>query len=169
MAREPDEIHHGGGKHRVDALDVEIARLAARRHGVVAARQLTGIGASSRAIERRVDKSRLHRIHRGVYAVGHDRLTIRGRWMAAVPAGGPGTVLSHRPARSPTRGSRAASPPGRSRSASRRSSAATGSLPLSSTRPSKPRAVAASRTVSGPTRGSSPSCRASPAMPRPTR
>ena len=32
---------------------------------------------------------RLHRVHRGVYAVGHRRLTGHGRWMAAVLACGP--------------------------------------------------------------------------------
>jgi very-short-patch-repair endonuclease len=38
------------------------------------------------------------RLHRGVYAVGHDRLRIEGRWLAAVMACGPGAVLSHRDA-----------------------------------------------------------------------
>src|SRR5204863_768092 len=38
------------------------------------------------------------RVHRGVYAVGHPRLTGRGRWMAAVLACGPDAVLSHRSA-----------------------------------------------------------------------
>jgi len=37
----------------------------------------------------------LHRIHRGVYAVGHRALSHRGRWMAAVLACGEGAVLSH--------------------------------------------------------------------------
>jgi very-short-patch-repair endonuclease len=41
---------------------------------------------------------RLHRIHRGVYALGHKRLTAKGRWMAAVLACGPGAILSHRDA-----------------------------------------------------------------------
>ena len=39
---------------------------------------------------------RLHEVHRGVYAVGHRKLTMRGRWMAAVLA--TGDVLSHRAA-----------------------------------------------------------------------
>ena len=34
-------------------------------------------------------------MHRGVYAVGHPRLTLRGRWMAAVLACGPDALLSH--------------------------------------------------------------------------
>jgi predicted transcriptional regulator of viral defense system len=38
---------------------------------------------------------RLHRIHRGVYAVGHQGLSKDGIWMAAVLACGPGAVLSH--------------------------------------------------------------------------
>lgn len=40
----------------------------------------------------------LHPVHRGVYAVGHVKVTQRGVWMAAVLAGGPGAVLSHRDA-----------------------------------------------------------------------
>ena len=37
----------------------------------------------------------LHPVHRGVYAVGHRRLTVRGEWMAAVLAGGETAMLSH--------------------------------------------------------------------------
>ena len=48
--------------------------------------------------EHRLRCGRLHRIHRGVYAVGHRKLTRRGRWMAAVLAGGRGAALSHRSA-----------------------------------------------------------------------
>jgi predicted transcriptional regulator of viral defense system len=46
----------------------------------------------------RARAGRLHSLHRGVYAVGHTALTLRGRWMAAVLALGPGAVLSHRDA-----------------------------------------------------------------------
>jgi hypothetical protein len=38
---------------------------------------------------------RLHRVHRGVYAVGHIGLTPEGRWLAAVKACGPVAALSH--------------------------------------------------------------------------
>ena len=41
---------------------------------------------------------RLCQVHRGVYTIGHRLLTQHGRWMAAVLAYGPGTVLSHRAA-----------------------------------------------------------------------
>jgi hypothetical protein len=36
-----------------------------------------------------------------VYAVGHDRLRLEGRWLAAVMACGPGAALSHRDAAAP--------------------------------------------------------------------
>jgi very-short-patch-repair endonuclease len=45
-----------------------------------------------------VAAGRLTRIHRAVYAVGHGRLTGRGRCMAAVLAYGPGAVVSYRSA-----------------------------------------------------------------------
>jgi len=49
-------------------------------------------------VQDRVAGSQLHRIHRGVYAVGHRKLTLKGVWMGAVFAGGPGAALSHRAA-----------------------------------------------------------------------
>jgi hypothetical protein len=42
----------------------------------------------------------LHRVHQGVYAVGHRALRVEGRRLAAVLACGPGAVLSHRSAAS---------------------------------------------------------------------
>src|SRR4051812_18754498 len=81
---------------RVPTLsDRPIAALAARQHGVVARGQLRGLGYKETAIANRVAAGRLHRIHRGVYAVGHPLLSARGRWMAATLAGGRGAVLSH--------------------------------------------------------------------------
>jgi very-short-patch-repair endonuclease len=76
-------------------LDREIAALAVRQHGVVAHEQLIALGLESRAIAHRLVAGRLHAIHRGVYAVGHPVLGIRGHWMAAVLACGPGAALSH--------------------------------------------------------------------------
>lgn len=40
-------------------------------------------------------RGRLHRLHRGVYAVGHRSLPLEARFLAAVKACGPGAVLSH--------------------------------------------------------------------------
>jgi very-short-patch-repair endonuclease len=79
-------------------LGREIARIAERQHGVITSAQLAALGLSPSAISRQVKAGRLHRIHRGVYAVGHKRLSREGRWLAAVFACGPGAVLSHRSA-----------------------------------------------------------------------
>jgi len=78
--------------------DARIAWIAARQHGVVAHEQLLVAGLSPAGVRRRVDAGWLHRLHRGVFAVGHLALTDRGRWAAAVLAGGSGAVLSHRSA-----------------------------------------------------------------------
>jgi very-short-patch-repair endonuclease len=75
--------------------DIEVARLAGRQHGVVSRGQLLRLGLGEHAIDRRLSAGRLHRIHRGVYAVGHGVLTREGRWMAATLACGEGAVLSH--------------------------------------------------------------------------
>ena len=47
------------------------------------------------AIKHRARTGRLHRVRRGVYAVGRPELTREGRWMAAVLSCGDGAVLSH--------------------------------------------------------------------------
>jgi very-short-patch-repair endonuclease len=75
-----------------------MAELATRQHGVVARRQLLGLGMGRRNIDERVRRGRLHLLHRGVYAVGHRVLSRDGHWMAAVLAAGPEAVLSHRSA-----------------------------------------------------------------------
>ena len=60
--------------------------------------QLRGLGLTRDAIEGRLKTGRLHRLHRGVYAVGHRNVSGRGRMVAAVLACGDGAVLSHRAA-----------------------------------------------------------------------
>jgi very-short-patch-repair endonuclease len=77
--------------------DAKIAALAARQHGVVSIRQLREAGLSDDAVAGRVAQGRLHRVHRGVYAVGHPGLGFEGRCMAAVLTLGDG-VVSHRSA-----------------------------------------------------------------------
>jgi very-short-patch-repair endonuclease len=72
--------------------------LAGRQHGVVARAQLLDAGLSSKAVQGRVARGVLLPLHRGVYAVGHQRLRREGFWMAAVLAVGSGAVLSHREA-----------------------------------------------------------------------
>lgn len=77
-------------------VDAAIAAIAARQHGVIARIQLLRLGLGRKAIDHRVKLGRLHVVHRGVYAVGHARLTIHGRWMAAVLASGEEARLSFR-------------------------------------------------------------------------
>ncbi len=72
-----------------------LAELAARQHGVVSFRQLRELGFSKGKIARSSEAFRLVRVYRGVYAVGHGRISDRGHCMAAVLAAGPGAVLSH--------------------------------------------------------------------------
>ena len=76
-------------------LDLQVAQLAGRQFGVVSFGQLIELGMSRAALARRARAGRLHRVHRGVYAVGHPRLVREGRRLAAVFACGEGAVLSH--------------------------------------------------------------------------
>lgn len=57
--------------------------------------ELRECGLSRAAVERRVRSGRLHKLHRGVYAVGHANPPLEGRFLAAVKACGAGAVLSH--------------------------------------------------------------------------
>jgi len=79
-------------------IDRLIAALADEQHGVIAVWQLLELGLGRSAIQYRVSIGRLHRVHPGVYAVGHRKLTRQGHRMAAVLAYGPDAVLSHRSA-----------------------------------------------------------------------
>lgn len=72
-----------------------IRSLAERQHGVVDNRQLLELGIGEGLVLRRQEAGLLIRLYRGVYALGHRRITREGRWMAAVLACGPGAVLSH--------------------------------------------------------------------------
>jgi hypothetical protein len=76
--------------------DVAVAEVAGRQWGVVSVGQLLAAGLTRAGVARRVRVGRLHRVHRGVYAVGQLRVLRReGRRMAAVLACGDGAVLSH--------------------------------------------------------------------------
>jgi very-short-patch-repair endonuclease len=79
-------------------VELRIAELADAQHGIVTRHQLLALGLSRGAIGARVSRGGLHRVHRGVYAVGHRALSVRARWMAATLAGGSGALLSHRSA-----------------------------------------------------------------------
>jgi len=78
----------------VDATTA-IRELAERQHGVVARRQLFELGVGKGLIQHRIETDRLLPLHQGVFAVGHRRVGLRGEWMAAVLACGPGALLSY--------------------------------------------------------------------------
>jgi Protein of unknown function (DUF559) len=72
-----------------------IREMAERQHGVVARWQLLDLGLGGRLNQDRAEAGILIPVFQGVFALGHERIGRRGRWMAAVLASGPGAVLSH--------------------------------------------------------------------------
>jgi hypothetical protein len=77
-------------------LQQSLAALAARQFGVVSLDQLLALGFGYDQVWRLEQRGYLHRLFRGVFAVGHRRI---GRWgwlMAAFLAGGAESFLSHR-------------------------------------------------------------------------
>lgn len=73
----------------------DLWNLAKRQHGVISHEQLVAAGLTDKAILHRVARGRLHRLFRGVYAVGRPEVSQFGWWTAAVLASGEGAVLSH--------------------------------------------------------------------------
>lgn len=77
------------------SADHRVARFAARQLGRIRFDQLVECGLDDCAVARRVKRGQLHRLHHGVYAVGHTGDTLEARVMAAVLAGGDGAAASH--------------------------------------------------------------------------
>lgn len=98
MQSKPHTQPHRGARTDRALRERELAALAQRQHGVVGRDQLMALGLGDGAIKARLQLGQLHRIHRGVYSLGHGRLTVRSRWLAAVLASGDGAVLSYRSA-----------------------------------------------------------------------
>src|SRR3954454_4333205 len=74
------------------------ASIASAQHGVVSREQLIDAGVKPTAIDRRLEKGHLIRVHRGVYRVGHAAPSTEATYMAAVLAGGDGALLAGRSA-----------------------------------------------------------------------
>jgi predicted transcriptional regulator of viral defense system len=81
--------------HIAREIDITLARVAARQHGLLRLVQLLAAGLSRQTISRRVREGRLHRIYQGVYALGHRGLSRHGLWLAGTFAAGAGAGLSH--------------------------------------------------------------------------
>ena len=77
-------------RHKGDTPNSRVATVAARQHGVITLSQLENAGLTRYAVAKRAKRGQLHRVHQGVYAVGHRGLSLHGRYMAAVLACGRG-------------------------------------------------------------------------------
>jgi len=75
-----------------------LAVLAARQKQLLSWEQLRRAGFSKNGIERRTQSGRLFRLHRGIYALHPPPYGPHQRWLAAVLACGPGSMLSDWPA-----------------------------------------------------------------------
>jgi very-short-patch-repair endonuclease len=75
-----------------------LSELAAGQFGLVTYAQLRRLGFASRSIGRSSKALRLHRVHRGVYSVGHAVLSDHARCLAAAMSSGRGAVVSHQAA-----------------------------------------------------------------------
>ncbi len=89
----------GGTLHQLSVpADALIADLAGSQHGVVTRRQLLELGVTADALRHRLRSDRLHRLHPGVYAVGHRALGRDGDLLALLLACGPTAFLGARTA-----------------------------------------------------------------------
>ena len=92
------DVHVSGDSHPQRATDERIARVASRQGGTISRRQLLRLGLTATQIRDRVRAGRLRPIYRGVYAVGHDAIPVRGRLFAALLLTALTGALSHRTA-----------------------------------------------------------------------
>ena len=79
-------------ERRIHARELSIADLLREQYGVVSRAQLLELGLAKGAIDYRVRHRRLIPVHYGVYTTGSGMLIRRGRWLAAVLAGGEGAL-----------------------------------------------------------------------------
>ncbi len=76
-------------------LERRIAREAAQRRNLITAKRLRELGLSANGIRSRAATGRLHPLLRGVYSIAPPPFARRQRWLAALLASGPGSLLSH--------------------------------------------------------------------------
>ena len=80
---------------RIENASRRIVALAERQFGVISRAQLIRCGLPPASIARWLERGRLHRVARGVYALGHRKLGVEGELSAALLRAGPGAALSH--------------------------------------------------------------------------
>lgn len=81
-----------------DVPDAALARIAAAQRGLVTRAQLLESGLGRGALAHRLERGRLHLVHRGVYLLGHPVPPPLAVELAATLACGRGAVVSHRSA-----------------------------------------------------------------------
>jgi hypothetical protein len=83
-------------QHRDGTVDQLIAEIAVNAHGVVTRKRLLGNGVTPAQIRQRLARGSLHRVHPGVYLVGHRAPNVEARYLAAVMACGERALLCGR-------------------------------------------------------------------------
>ena len=96
MAIEADTEHPFGAFEPSGLPDIALADVATFQDGIIGHAQLVGLGFTRREIQRRLEAARLHRIHRGVYAVGHRALSLQGMPTSSGRVIGSCASLGHR-------------------------------------------------------------------------
>lgn len=95
----PQELRHLlSARGGTDNPGRAIAWIAGRQLGLISSWQLQMLGISRAAITRRLRRGALHRVHRGVFLVGHGLQLSGAREFAAVLACGDKAFVSHRSA-----------------------------------------------------------------------
>ena len=83
---------------RESSVDAELARIAARQHGVILGSEALALGLTHSGLTRRCNKGLLRRLHQGVYAVTSVPPSPKQTLFAACRWGGSGSAASHRAA-----------------------------------------------------------------------
>lgn len=81
-------------RNKPRSLGADLSLIASQQHGVITTTQLAGAGLSGPAISRRVAGGTLHRVHRGVYRLGHTAPSLEATYLAAVLACGQPAFLA---------------------------------------------------------------------------
>jgi very-short-patch-repair endonuclease len=79
---------------QIRTVEEKIAQAAANSHGVATRDELLSAGVTQAQIKSRIARGFLLPIHRGVFRVGHAAPSLEARYMAAVKACGPGSLLA---------------------------------------------------------------------------
>jgi len=81
-------------QQQIRTVERKLAELAAQSHGVVTRSELIDAGVTPEEIRSRLANGSLISFHRGVFRVGHAAPSLEARYLAAVKACGPGSLLA---------------------------------------------------------------------------